>query len=421
MQIPSVRTAHTSDVKPSQSLAEVSEPSPRVSIVPPGTVNPKPVALATSMNTTAHSLTRATIELGDTQSSRPRSYGRPIQNMVPPDTTNEFVQQVWRHFDHWDSNGNGEISLQEVDQVLMNPNIEGKTAAMAGALRSLHKDLVFGSDDTYGAESGVTHNDLLAISEKNDPEGLRALTRAKNLEVKLQTAPNEVFAKQGPQQNSVFQGFFGDCSLVAVLASLVASRPDEVRQMISEQPYGGYMVSFPGREAVFVPEFTEGELAVYSSSDGLWLPILEKAAGIVLGHTDDQTMAIESASARTMKEVNELVTGEDAKRFYLPFRFWDRSITHELKVAQGLGLVITAASYTDYHVAAPTVKSNGMVNQHAYTVVGYNDDTQLIKLRNPWGATEFTGKYTDGVNDGVFEMTIDEFRQEFRHFTVELP
>jgi len=77
----------------------------------------------------------------------------------------------------------------------------------------------------------------------------------------------------------------------------------------------------------------------------------------------------------------------------------------------------------------------GLVGLHAYAVLDVREiekdgkQHQLIKLRNPWGQTEFDGEWGDSsknwipaiakklqftkANDGTFWMTLEEFRQYF--------
>jgi hypothetical protein len=48
--------------------------------------------------------------------------------------------------------------------------------------------------------------------------------------------------------------------------------------------------------------------------------------------------------------------------------------------------------------------------------MGYDREAGTVTLRNPWGHGEPLGEDglpRDGVNDGVFTLTMDEFEQEF--------
>ena len=78
----------------------------------------------------------------------------------------------------------------------------------------------------------------------------------------------------------------------------------------------------------------------------------------------------------------------------------------------------------------------GLASNHAYTLVGVLvvDDTQLVRIRNPWGHVEWNGDWCDdsdlwtdelkrqhGVteaNDGIFHMSIDDFKEEYDSVTI---
>lgn len=58
---------------------------------------------------------------------------------------------------------------------------------------------------------------------------------------------------------------------------------------------------------------------------------------------------------------------------------------------------------------------NGLPKGHAYSVLGYDAKTDMITVRNPWGNTEVSDGHgpRDGVDDGVFQMPLSEFKSTF--------
>lgn len=62
----------------------------------------------------------------------------------------------------------------------------------------------------------------------------------------------------------------------------------------------------------------------------------------------------------------------------------------------------------------------GLPAGHVYTVLGYDEKTGMVKIRNPWGNTEpnIPGRQSDGVNDGVFELTLAEFEKYFLRMNI---
>jgi hypothetical protein len=84
--------------------------------------------------------------------------------------------------------------------------------------------------------------------------------------------------------------------------------------------------------------------------------------------------------------------------------------------------------------AATSVSANGIFGGHAYTFISeyiLSNGARVFKLRNPWGAGEWTGAYADSdaywtrnpadaalvgfesKNDGDFIMTVEDFGKHF--------
>ena len=87
--------------------------------------------------------------------------------------------------------------------------------------------------------------------------------------------------------------------------------------------------------------------------------------------------------------------------------------------------------------------SRGIVQGHAYTflnadVINWGYEERIVQLRNPWGAGQFKGRWSDydsnwnyvpeeekkrlgwkkDRNDGLFFMTYEDFLKEFRTITI---
>ena len=79
----------------------------------------------------------------------------------------------------------------------------------------------------------------------------------------------------------------------------------------------------------------------------------------------------------------------------------------------------------------------GVACGHAYSIlakVELSDGTRLLKLRNPWGAEQYSGDWSDEselwtqwardevgayvANDGIFFMDLDSFKNNFNWVTV---
>lgn len=64
------------------------------------------------------------------------------------------------------------------------------------------------------------------------------------------------------------------------------------------------------------------------------------------------------------------------------------------------------------------VSQDGLVAGHAYSLLGVNESTQRIILRNPWGNEMYTGPGSDQTNDGIFEVPVDTFKTSFPWFVI---
>src|SRR5262249_29242680 len=60
--------------------------------------------------------------------------------------------------------------------------------------------------------------------------------------------------------------------------------------------------------------------------------------------------------------------------------------------------------------------AQGLPDQHEYSVLAFDPRTGLVTVRNPWGNSEPRGPPggpRDGQDDGVFTMTLAEYRRAF--------
>jgi acyl-ACP thioesterase len=87
-------------------------------------------------------------------------------------------------------------------------------------------------------------------------------------------------------------------------------------------------------------------------------------------------------------------------------------------------LAVTAGTERDY---SSVLENNGLVQSHAYSVVAYDADKDMVRLRNPWESNptfwkndnqKFHLGYDDAdnpnhVNNGYFWMKLSDFTTEY--------
>lgn len=274
------------------------------------------------------------------------------------------------------------------------------------------------------------------------------------------------------------QGEVYDCRFLSSIASFVSTARGQaaVRNMIDASKSPIYTVNFAGvKTPLTVEPLSQLEDKMYSKalnyqnqSGGEWLPVLEKAYGqyrnstqppyfvflrtikhfitegrltpqtkvpgygATFGGTDDG--AIKVLSDHDTKDYstfaydcgdfgfgNGYVTWRQLKSWFNRDKVRQEYLNEQDKVLQEAHrrqAIIIATS--EQRTNCPAF---GLRSGHAYGVIGYNPKIRCIKLRDPYGNGDFklltTGKPIDGVDDGIFELSLYDFNVLFSHLRVE--
>src|SRR5581483_6992326 len=147
---------------------------------------------------------------------------------------------------------------------------------------------------------------------------------------------------------------------------------------------GYYDVSFPGHNTVYDPANTWGKN--YSTANGDWLKVLEKAYGRMIWNEKWFTWGNNPYDyinrANPDSTGIEALTGHSSDTDDFSFT---RNSTTRTKLINALAndKVVTTgtggSSLSDAELIAM-----GLTPHHTYTVVAYNDTTDEVRLRNPW-------------------------------------
>lgn len=178
-----------------------------------------------------------------------------------------------------------------------------------------------------------------------------------------------------------------------------------------------------------------------SGDKSTWMVILEKAFAKMNGNY------AQLIGGFAERGVNSL-TGFPSYTFALKNET-DASIIQKLQDHDNDSDIITASSNYSAYGDSATV-DNGIVNSHAYTVLGVDQvdfiaadstgamSTQLIRLRNPWSRESYKGAWSDGDSrwnnvtqaskdaigltndtyDGVFFIDIANFKSSFNTVSI---
>ncbi|KAK5680094.1 hypothetical protein LTS10_008044 [Elasticomyces elasticus] len=347
------------------------------------------------------------------------------------------------------------ICRQKVDKIV------GECRRLNQKYRDPHFDV---EDDFYqNAYQECLHG---LIEKKNEPKLVpKSVKRVGDIFEKPQ------FFIKGATANDVRQGRNGDCWLLAALGTVsncqgliekvcVHSDPivgvygfvfqrdgawisevvDDKLYLINEDwydrndrndPNGGInnWMQVQDRKDVekeYKKRFQTGSKALYfaqcSDPNETWLPLLEKA--FAKAHGD--YLAVEGGFVG--EAIEDLTGGVTSEMHGTDILDRDAFWTNELLQVNKLFLFGCGQS------RGFDEDRNGIQHRHAYSVMEARevDGLRLVKLRNPWGNTEWTGAWSDGSeewtaewlqklghkfgNDGVFWISYDDMLNVYQHF-----
>lgn len=218
----------------------------------------------------------------------------------------------------------------------------------------------------------------------------------------------------GPTFDDIRQGSLGDCYFVSALSAIANVDPQFIRNSIKINPNNTFSVRFfQNGKPVFITinnDFIHdpsGRFTYASSTDKgeLWVSVMEKAYAQWKGSY--QTIGKGGDPAKALTELTGIKS-----HVIVDQRESMETLYSQIQKALQNSEPIVAGTYP-----GPQNKysRDGLVNSHAYTVIGVreNQGQKYITLRNPWGEVEWNGPGADKKNDGTFEMPLRDFHKMF--------
>lgn len=277
---------------------------------------------------------------------------------------------------------------------------------------------------------------MLNFGKRSDPHYEPPVYQGDSKSTRYQQLPGTEVV-DGTQPSDIDQGRIGDCYFLSSMAAVAETHPELMKNAISQNADGTYTVTFheaPGTDALrrfgmaglnvqgYLERFAQhlGMKPTETSQVTIDGKLPDDNGGDPYVHNSDQEQwpeLMEKAYAKWWGGFSAIGNGGDpgSALMALTGAPIDRLHLSASKADSNWSWVSQAASAKQPMVAATggSVPIPGLVTHHAYTVLGVEQDNgqKYVVLRNPWGVHE---PGDDGVNDGVFRLTAQDFARSFQ-------
>jgi hypothetical protein len=348
-----------------------------------------------------------------------RRMSAPEYDPAPPAATAqagspEFVHAAESVLDQCDTDHDGDLSVQEMDQAMASGKLKGADEAALVLMRAVGG--VFSDDG-----KGVTRTGLESFGQHGAFLGGEA-TLAYNDKFQELLAREATMKPAGPLTSESFdpqtarQGLAGSCVMLSAAAGL-----KNVGSMFADNGNGTVTVTFKDGDKEVVKDLNDCERLYHASTEdgGRWPGLLEMAMGQRLakeaGHPE--ASARSWANAQSPEVVIPAFSGLPSKTAHL-YDSPDETRALLERMTAGPSPVICASFQDGQSVCLDSLSRlhNGISNGHAYTVLGYDAKTDEVQLRNPYhkGGWAVRPVRADGKGDGTFSMPLDQFYSSFQ-------
>lgn len=328
-----------------------------------------------------------------------------------------FAAAVNKNFQQWDLDGDGALSNIELDQALANPELKGEAAAAAVVLRRQSTALQTCTNPTSSGKKGVTRADLEYFTAHGVPDNSAATFKINmgfkaNCKAAASLGPAPELLSENFDPNLVEQGRAGSCVL---LSTQSGANPEKLKSMLEPLPNGTINVHFADGQSENVRDLTMAERLYHAKSPngGRWPGLVEVAIGQrIFAHSPKEDGSFRSAANGINPEEASLA---------LHGRSIARANLDEMSLKETRQMLISLMDCPQPWLAGSrkTVKGqdsvvsiedlhNGIHNNHAYSIQGFEPETDTVRLRNPWRHGEWVIR-PDGRDDGTFSMPLRDF------------
>lgn len=373
----------------------------------------------------------------------------PISYLKAVDSTGKsalprlFADVVKKDFNQWDSNGDGQLSEDEVSAALANSKIKNESAAAIVAvdkvirhhkykLPPLTKEYLISSplkEAAKSKEDADSADDGSKTETYDYPPSFQQ--RYVGATKKLADTSQELFPQSLPSFIDTRQNAIGDCPFVSTVGAMVYRNPADIKAMFKQNNDRSFTVTFGDGQTIKILYLTDSDIAMWSSAgaNGLWFTVLEKAYRKILVQTQKKAgdkVANVYESFDSGKTV-QIFTGHDIQtnelKEFTPDSPKIASLRNQLEEAVSEHLLIKTGTSGK---GGPNSKNlpPGIPHEHALAVLGYDAKKDLVQVWNPWG-NNFTPDGPDGLKNGYktktgqFIVPLKEFVEIFHDINIE--
>lgn len=376
-----------------------------------------------------------------------------------------FASIAGERFDAWDTDKDGLLSAGEVDVLCIDPQVKGEEAAAAASIKRIIRSGRYAVPPltrdylTTPAPSGRPAP--RADADRQDSGEVAAPTpgtpalRTPNFQSsfassvrRIRSTKRDLFADDTPDLDRCRQGPLGNCYFVASIGAAVHRDPASITSMITQQEDGSYLVRFASSQTVTVPALTDAELALSGTTgdEGLWLPVLEKALGLLRIDANPERYTTRTATdaianGGSTSTIIRMITNHQTARITLkrrprstekgpdgkPIELPPVPAGDPADLASKVRADVAEAIREQRLVACSTGVESlppGISPKHAYAVIAMSQEDDTLTLWNPHGNTvrpkgEPGPKNGYPTRAGVFTLPISEFVSIFSGVVIE--
>lgn len=343
-------------------------------------------------------------------------------SLVEPggDDPKKFAEWVENNWSKFDRDKDGYISSREVAKAVGDKRLVRDSDKLLALIDGFE-----GFDHLGVPDNKLSKGEIAVLKRRADEPGIKEAFKIFDEAAKIELSKiNQNLwgefknPKDAIKSDAISQGNIGDCWLMGSIAAVADRIPDKIEKMIKENGDGTFTVTFPGlkEKPVTIEAPTLAELYLYAKSRkyGTWVAVLEKAAAKAINDhlAKKQDVDIVALHGGDPAVALTLLTGDPAPRLDTS----SKNFLDQLRLANEWELPIVAGSR---RIGPDTKKDErGVYFTHLYTLT-YDPKTNTVAVRNPWGAeagsepTNALGKPIDGVADGVFRLSLEDFKKSF--------